>query len=270
MSVSPESFADGMATYESQVVLYPLADFASPSINEVNAKIATNPNDPDLYVKKGLALSRESFHHQQAIDTFSQGLLLDPFHALLYRHRGHRYLNLREFNPARADLELSSRIDPTNWDTWYHLGLGHYLVGDFARAEIAYRRCWALTHTDDNRVAIADWLYMTLMRLNRPDEAVAVLDFVTPETDPGENGAYFRRLLMYKGIGSADDLLADADKASLDFVTLGYGLGNYFFCAGDTDRAVAVWSDVLAGSYWSAFGYIAAEVDLRRLGKYPG
>lgn len=270
INLSKKSFSDGMATYADQVVLYPVKEITSPSVDELNTAIAANPNDAELYLKKGIALSRASLHHQEAINCFSHGLLLNPFHAMLYRWRGHKHLNLREFNAGRADLELSSRLDPSNWDTWYHLGLGNYLVGDFKRAEAAYRQCWALTDTDDKRVAIADWLYMTLMRQGRKDEAIAILDFVTPETDAGPNDAYFRRLLMYKGIGSADELLAGADKADVNYVTLGYGLGNYFFCAGDIERAVEIWSSVLEGSYWSAFGYIASEVDLRRLGRFPG
>ncbi len=269
INLSKKTFVDGMATYDDQVRLYPLADVHSESVDDLNAQIANNPDDADLYLKKGIALSRESLHHQEAIDVFSKGLLLDPFHAMLYRWRGHKHLNVREFNAGRSDLEISSRLDPGNWDTWYHLGLGNYLCGDFERALYAYRHCWDLTDTDDKRVAIADWLYMTLMRLGRNDEALSALDFVTPDIDPGPNEAYFARLLMYKGIGSADDLLEGADIADVNYVTLGYGLGNYFYCAGDIERAVQIWSSVLKGSYWSAFGCIASEVELRRLGRLP-
>jgi len=265
INLSTKEFAAGMATAEEQVRLYPLADVTSPTVDELNAEIAENPTDPELYLKKGIALSRATLHHQQAIDVFSEGLAIDPFHAMLYRWRGHKHLNLREFHAGRADLELSSRLDPTNWDTWYHLGLGNYLVQDFERAEAAYRQCWNLTDSDDKRVAIADWLYMTLMRQGKKDEALGILNFVTPETDAGPNDAYFQRLLMYKGIGSPEELLAGADKAGVNYVTLGYGLGNHFFCAGDTERAIEIWQSVLDGEYWSAFGYVASENELARL-----
>jgi len=265
INLSTKTFTEGMATYEDQVRLYPRAEVTSPTVEELNAEIAANPADAELYLKKGIALSRATLHHQEAIDTFSAGLVLDPFNAMLYRWRGHKHLNVRQFNAGRADLELSSRLDPSNWDTWYHLGLGNYLIGDFARAEAAYRQCWALTDTDDKRVAIADWFYMTLLRQGKRDEALAILDFVTPETDAGPNDAYFRRLLMYKGHGSPEELLADADKAGVNYVTLGYGLGNHYFCAGDKEKAAEIWQSVLDGEYWSAFGCIASEVDLNRL-----
>jgi tetratricopeptide (TPR) repeat protein len=265
INLSTKVFRDGMATYEEQVRLYPLADLSSATVEELDRDIEQNPNDAELYLKKGIALSRATLHHQEAINVFSQGIQLDPFNAMLYRWRGHKHLNVRQFNAGRADLELSSRLDPSNWDTWYHLGLGNYLVGDFARAEAAYRRCWDLTDSDDKRVAIADWLYMTLMRQGRREEALGILDFVTPDVDAGPNDAYFRRLLMYKGFESPEALLADADKSDVNYVTLGYGLGNHFYCAGDVERAAEIWKTVLEGSYWSAFGYIASEVELRRL-----
>lgn len=270
IDLSKKRFQEGMATYDEQVRLYPLAEVTDDTVAELNAEIAKTPDDPELYLKKGIALSRASLHHQQAIDVFSHGLVLAPFHPLLYRWRGHKYINVRQFNAARADLELASRLDPSNWDTWYHLGLANYLLHDFARAEQAYRRCWDLTETDDERVAIADWLYMTLRRQGKPEaEAAAVLDFVHPQVDPGPNVAYFRRLLVYKGLASADELLADVDPADVDFVTLSYGLGNYYFYNGERDRAVEVWRQALTGEYWSAFGYIASEVDLNALGAMP-
>ena len=254
-----------MATYAEQVRLYPLAEVTSPEIESIDQEIAANPGDPALYMKKGSALSGGTHHHQEAIAAFSQGLILDPFHALLYRWRGHKHLNLRQFDLGRADLELSSRLDPANWDTWYHLGLGHYLSHDFARAETAYRRCRELSNSDDKRIAVADWLYMTLMRQGKHDEAAASIAWVTPETDPGPNIFYFRRLLMYKGQENPETLLADVDNASVDYVTLGYGLGNYYYCMGDRDRAAELWTRVGEGAFWPAFGAVASEVDLNAL-----
>lgn len=267
INLSRKTFTDGMATYVEQVRLFPLSDAGSAVTGELDTELAQDPNNPETYLKKGIALSRASLHHQEAINTFSQGLALAPFHPMLYRWRGHKFINVRQLNQARSDLELSSRLDPSNWDTWYHLGLANYLVQDFARAERAYRQCWAITDTDDKRVAIADWLYMTLRRQGRQEEAQQLLSFVTPETDFGDNEAYFRRLLLYRGELTADDLLVGADVADVNFVTLGYGMGNYFYYNGNRDRAIEIWKQVLSGKYWSAFGYVASEVELTRLGE---
>ena len=67
-----------------------------------------------------------------------------------------------------------------------------------------------------------------------------------------------------------DDLLkvsgsnADVDLA---LATQGYGVGNWYLCAGDTTRAIDIFKLVTAGKQFAAFGFIAAEADLVRLTK---
>ena len=51
----------------------------------------------------------------------------------------------------------------------------------------------------------------------------------------------------------------------MSFATQGYGVGNWYLYNGKLDQAKTVFRRVLAGSYWPAFGYIAAEADLARL-----
>lgn len=267
INLSSKEYKDSFSTYDDQVRLYPMAPYSDKEVADLDAQIADNPNDAELYLKKGIALSRASLHHQEAINEFSRGLSHNPFHAMLYRWRGHKYINVRQFEQARADLELSSRIDPSNWDTWYHLGLASYLLHDFARAELAYRECLRITKADDSRVAITDWMWMTLMRQGKADQTSGLLDFVTPQTAYGDNLAYFRRLLMYKGLIRPEELMKLDKMTDVDFVTMSYGLGNYYFMHEQKDKAVETWKKALNGKYWSAFGYIASDVDLRALGE---
>ena len=83
-----------------------------------------------------------------------------------------------------------------------------------------------------------------------------------------ENDAYFQRLLMYKGLKEAGDLInLDQQNMSddlLNLVTQGYGVGNWFLYNGEEDRARDIFDQILATDYWSAFGYIAAEADQSR------
>ena len=203
-----------------------------------------------------------TWHYQEAIDLYSLGLQRDPFNALLYRHRGHRFISTRRFERAAADLELSSRLDPGNWDTWYHLGLAHYLRGDFAAAERAYLRCLDLTDDDGALVAVSDWLWMTLMRQGKRAEADRVLERIHADMDVGENGSYHRRLLMYRGLLEPTDLLDMEGAGDLDIATIGYGVGNYYLVTGQRARALEIFERVVAGPYWPAFGFIAAEAEL--------
>ena len=58
---------------------------------------------------------------REAIATFTRGLEIEPNNALLLRWRGHRYLSVRDFDRAFADLSRGSAIDPTIYGNWYHL-----------------------------------------------------------------------------------------------------------------------------------------------------
>lgn len=252
------------ARWEDQV---PPRGESLPKTQEILAldeALAQAPHDAELYLKKGLALAK-SMSFREAVEAYSQGLVRSPFHALLYRHRGHRLISIRRYAEGAADLALSARIDPANWDTWYHLGLAHYLMREYDRAAAAYRRCLEITDTDDKRVAVVDWMWMTLRRQGKGDDARRLLDPITETMDPGENLSYLRRLLLYKGLLDPEALFDfdGAQEPDLELATQGYGLGNWHFVNGRPNEARAIFERIVAsGKFWSAFGFLAAESDL--------
>ena len=230
--------------------------------------------------------------YREAIDIFSRGIAVLPADARMYRHRGHRYITVRKFDSAIVDLAKAAalvqglpdvvepdgvpnaRNTPTSTlqsNVWYHLGLAYYVRGEWDRALSAYRECLKVSRNPDMLVATSHWLYMTLRRMGREQDAAQILTLVTPDMDIIENGAYHRLLLMYKEQLPVDSLLrtgAAADSA-LDDATVGYGVGNWHLYNGRRDEAIRTFRRVLAGSQWASFGYIAAEADLRRLGVSP-
>jgi hypothetical protein len=113
--------------------------------------------------------------------------------------------------------------------------------------------------------ATSDWMWMTLMRLNRKADATRVLERIQPKMDILENGSYHRRLLMYKGVEKPEALLDTAKSDDTTIATQGYGVGNYYFVTGDMAKAREVFQKVTSGGGWNAFGYIAAEADLQRM-----
>ena len=153
------------------------------------------------------------------------------------------------------------------YNVFYHLGLAHYLKGDFASAETAYRRCLETARGNDDRLAGAsDWLYMTLRRLGKNAEAARVLEPIHAGMDISDNRVYFNRLLMYKGAYAPDDLLRAGGDA-LTRATYGYAVGNFHLVNGRAAEARTVFEQVTAGEQWAAFGYIASEAELARLKK---
>jgi tetratricopeptide (TPR) repeat protein len=244
-----------------------------------------DPNDPENIVWLGRRLAY-LWRYRDAVDVFTKGIEMHPSKADLYRHRGHRFITLRLFDEAIADLEKAAELiqgvpdaieqdgapnpagqprSTLHFNIWYHLGLAYYLNGDFENALRCYEACMqASSNNDDSLVATSDWLYMTLRRLGKEEEALKVLDPIQAEMDILENQAYQQRLLMYKGQVEPDALIDPAELTELNLLTQGYGVANWYFVNGDKDRAKALLEKIIRGSYWAAFGYIAAEADLHR------
>jgi tetratricopeptide (TPR) repeat protein len=252
---------------------------------EARADYEADPDDADAIIWLGRRSAYMS-EYREAIAIFSEGIAKHPDDPRMYRHRGHRYITVRRFDDAIADLELAAQLIagsddevepdgmpnarniPTSTlhsNIWYHLGLAYYLNGDLENALRAYRECMTVSGNPDMLVATSHWLYMTLRRLGREDEAAAVLDPISAEMDIIENGTYHQLLLMYKGELDAEALLAEAQAADgIENATLGYGIGNWHFYNGRLEQAEGVFRSVLQGPQWAAFGYIAAEADVQR------
>ncbi len=253
-------------------------------LKEAQQRYEAEPNDPDALIWYGRRLAY-LWRYREAVQVFSRGIKQFPNDARMYRHRGHRYITLRQFDRAIADLEKAAKLiqgqkdeiepdgQPNKYNIprstlhsniWYHLGLAYYLKGDFDNALHAYRECFKVSKNDDMLCATVDWLYMTLRRMGREEEARAVLEPIREDMEILENTAYHRRLLMYKGLLSPDSLLNWQNAGELDMATYGYGVGNWYYYNGDKEQARKIFEKVVAGRFWPAFGYIAAEADLRR------
>lgn len=252
------------------------------------AEYGKNPNDPERIIWLGRRLAY-LWRYRDAIDVYSKGIALHPNYAKLYRHRGHRYITLREFDKAIADLENAVRlirgvpdeIEPdgapnkyniptstSHSNIWYHLGLVYYLKGDFKNALRCYLECMKFSKSNDDMLcATSDWLYMTYRRLGRTDDAKNVLEPISENMKIIENFSYHKRLLMYKGVVTPDSLLDAKNATDLDIATQGYGVGNWYFYNGQTEKAKEIFARVIKGKHWAAFGYIAAEADLKRMEK---
>jgi len=257
------------------------------NLARAEADFATRPDDVEAIIWLGRRTAYLN-RFRDAITVFTRGIARHPDDIRLYRHRGHRYISVREFRKAIADLERATRLiaekgipdqvepdgDPnpqnvptstSHFNIWYHLGLAYYLEGDFENAARAYRECMKFSQQNhDSLVATSDWLYMTLRRLGRKAEAEEVLKPITAELKVIENASYWNRLLMYKGLKTPEELLGPKDDP-VDLATYGYGVGNWYLYTGQRDRAREVFQRVVASPQWNAFGYIAAEVDLARM-----
>jgi tetratricopeptide (TPR) repeat protein len=256
------------------------------NLAEAVADFIRDPDAADSIIWLGRRLAYLS-RYREAIDVYSRGIAKFPGDPRMYRHRGHRYITTRQFGRAAADLERAAalvkdrpvegepdgapgrRPSPSSslhFNVYYHLGLAYYLQGRFEEALAAYRACLRFsTDNDDSLVATSDWLYMTLRRLGRRDEAATILAPIREGLDVLDNGAYYQRLLMYKGLRTPDAVMPPGETDPTQIATQGYGVANFRLVNGDVEGARVLLRRVVAGTQWAAFGFIAAEADLARL-----
>jgi len=264
---------------------------ANPKLDS-NLAVAQKNFDADPSEENYIWLGRRLAYktkYNQAIEIFTEGIEQYPKSYKLYRHRGHRYISQRKFDAAIADFIQAAELMPaapleiepdgmpnkinkplssTQFNVWYHLGLAHYLKGEFDKAEQAYLNCMSVSDNDDLITATVDWLYMTYRRQGKTDEAKLLLEKITPNMTIVENDSYFKRLNLYEGSLPVDSVLnvsSTSSDADLAIATQGYGVGNWYLCNGDTAQAISVFERVVGGKHFSAFGFIAAEADLARL-----
>ena len=218
-----------------------------------------------------------------AVDIYTRGLEFHPDSARLLRHRGHRWISLREFDRAVADLQRAAELTanapdvveadgmpnergiPTSslhTNVWYHLALAHYCRGEFADAQRCWEACLSASRNPDMECAARYWLFHAATRAGDARAAAAALAPVRPGWILIENHAYHELLLLYGGTGDPP-ALAHEHAEAVDSATRGYGLARWYAMQGDVlkERTLLI---ALAAVESAAFGCIAAEADLAR------
>jgi tetratricopeptide (TPR) repeat protein len=237
-----------------------------PEIQEIDKQLAENPAQPELWMERGKILRKKQKLCREAIESHSMGLTYDPFNSLLYRYRGHVCVNVERYKEAAADFELSVRIDPLNWDSWYHLGLAYYLLSDYTRARGAYERCIEITADDDSLVAVLDWYWLTLMHLGEKELAAKAVEKIVPGMNIVDNRAYYNRVLAYNNQRAPEDVVAEARTLEDHmFATQTYGIAYMYELAGEMDKCKSLLEEIVGrgDDFWSGFAEHAARKRLK-------
>jgi tetratricopeptide (TPR) repeat protein len=216
--------------------------------------------------------------YDEAIAHFTAAIEKHPHDARLWRHRGHRYITVRKFPEALADLQQALKlvkdrpdeIEPDgmpnaaniptstlNGNIAYHLALAFHLNGDFSYADIFFRQALEIATTDDSRVAAAYWVIVTRVRLGKP--YADLLAKLPREVTLLENQAYWALIKLFR-----DEIMVDSLRAEgHDVATLGYGIAMFHYAHGDKPAALAELRTTVRNESWPSFGFIAAEAALR-------
>jgi tetratricopeptide (TPR) repeat protein len=254
-------------------------------LKAAQAAYERNPHDEMATVWFGRRLGYVG-RYEDAVAAFTRGLEVHPDSAWLYRFRGHRFITLRRFDDAARDLERArdlaalrpDEVEPdgtpsksgvpigtlrSNID--YHLGLAHFLRGDFEAAWHAYDAGFGLARANDDRlVSHTYWAWLTLRKLGRTEEAARLLDAIRPDVRLHENESYLALLCCFRGDITEAELFTSPTTGKNDFATRGFGAGMKHLFDGDRTGARELFERVVKTAPPASFGYIAAETELAR------
>lgn len=223
-----------------------------------------------------------TYRYKLAVANFTEGLTQYPNSFKILRNRGHRYITLRQLDNAIADLTKAEELIrplPEVWEydaagkpsaslqhqIWYHIGLYHYLKKDYTQSAAAFEKALSWAHEPANIVGATNWLYDNYKRLGENDKAEALLKPITPDYEMDHEHAYFKRIMLYKGVIKPEELVdvnLPSDKLSVQDITKMYGLANWYAYQGNNDKAMTLYNKILESSEWAGFAYAASEIEV--------
>ncbi|MFT7234198.1 MAG: tetratricopeptide (TPR) repeat protein, partial [Cyclobacteriaceae bacterium] len=221
---------------------------------ESKLKFDKNPNEIENIIWYGRWLAYSGLYYE-AIKIYSLGLEKFPTSHQLLRHRGHRYITIRQFDLAVEDLQKAAfysrpgknkveidgipnrynkSISNDKFNIFFHLGLAHYLKGNYDKAISSFKKSLTFSNNNDLLVQATDWFYLTYRKLGNEKAAEELLLPINKKMKVLENVDYLNRLLVYKGEYQAEKVLSYAENSdnSLSPI-LAYGIGNWYLFKGD-------------------------------------
>ncbi len=247
------------------------------TVETADVALAKNPASADLLL--AAAAARDALYRfSESIPIYTRGLDEHPNDVRFLRFRGHRFLNIRRFDPAILDLKKAAEFAPASFDISYHLALAYYLRGDYNHAVREFQRClalgavpgpaaprgmpagWRTCHNldADARVATVHWTWLSLRRSGKSADAASLLAQFDDKVTVKENTAYLRNILQFKREH------AEALPGPQAGPTVGYAHGMWHLLSGRRAEACAAFERVLASPHWTTFGYIGAELEVAR------
>lgn len=252
---------------------------------DAQAALARAPKDEECLIWVGRRLAYlERFDEAQEV--YTRGLELHPESWKLLRHRGHRWITLRQFDRAVDDLSrawqlargVPDEVEPDGQpnaagvpigsyhsNIIYHLALAHYLRGEWeAACEVWEQGRDSSGQNDDRLCSSTYWNALALTRAGRKEQAGALLQRIEGPMTILENESYHQLCLLLKGERAPDQLLRGVTPGTTEHATRAFGVACWHRFRGEQRRAMELLELVAANGPRNAFGCIAAEADLAR------
>jgi len=240
----------------------------------IETRLSAEPNNLSTLMEKGSVLEGLR-RYREAVEVYTQCLLLSPESPEILRRQGQRYITLRKLDSATADLELTARrhtfvkaenlkyTENLNWAIWYYLALTYYLKADFEKALTAFQKSYDYSADNISLLASVNWVHNCLRRLGRSDEARQVVEPI--KEDMGYSGNYYKCILVYNGTKTESETINYDIAKDFEMCTVGYGMANFHWVNGDRKTALEIFRKIVAEETWQANGFLAAEAELSKI-----
>lgn len=238
------------------------------------------PEEIDIIIEYGRKLSNIGLYYE-SIKVFSEGLEKHPSSFRLLRHRGHRYITIRQFDlaiddlqraafysrPAKNEIELDdirkrnkSFISNDKFNIYYYLGIAHYLKGSYDKCISSFKKCATFANNDELKVCVTHWFYLTYQKIGNEKAANDLLLPITRKTKAIYNSEYLNLLMVYKGLYEPATVLSYAENEDKSInPVLGYGIANWYLFKGEIEKPTRILDLVLQSHSWDCLEYIATE-----------
>lgn len=258
---------------------------APGSLDSARAAVTRAPDDLNATIWLGRFVGYTG-DFEQAVGIYTASLATRPDEPWLLRHRGHRYVSLRKFDEAIADLQraydlTSGRADEVEPDGMpnpsgiptstlksnirYHLALAHFLKGNYPAAATFWEEDAKVAANLDHRVAATFWWVLSMARMGDMPRVQEALAPIRADWEIIENGSYHLGLLWMKGQKTDAEIRAAMDTPA-ELQAIGNGMAQWHFAQGRREQATRLVREILATGPSASFGYLGAEALARELG----
>lgn len=250
-------------------------------IAAADAELAKSPGKLEALLKTGQA--RDAFlQYSASIAIYSKAIQAFPNDPRPYRWRGHRHISLRKFDLAIVDLEKARALAPSSFEAAYYLGLAYYFSQRYGDAANELARCVnmagkpdefakslpagmvscaTLPQTPEYLVGLADWHYRSLRRAGRSGEGKELLASIRDNLQLRSNESNYRDLQYFKGKLSEKALL---EAAGVAYTNAASAVALNHMLSGRASEGCTLFRKLSRDTNWSAFGVIAAEVEIAK------
>ncbi len=251
------------------------------AIHNYNQALQFNPNDADIYYKRGLA-RYYLVDDEQAIEDYNQAIKINPKYPKAYNKLGLARYGLGDYEQAIEDYTQAIRINPydavayrNRADVRFHIGDNLLAIEDYTQA-IKINPHYA--NTDDNRVSevstqsVEISFHDDVAYKNRGntvsdlgDYEKAIEDYTKAiKINPDDADAYYNRGNARLDLGDRAGAIEDytqAIKININYADAYYNRGNARYYLGDKLLAIEDFQKA-ADLYWKE-GKLAEHKDVR-------